>query len=64
MRTSGIYFVLNENTLENFKNHPVAYLFRKKPQQVVAKANRMLGFLKRNCTGIAGSTALFVFTVH
>lgn len=25
---------------------------------IVAKANRMLGFLKRNCAGIVGSTAL------
>ena len=26
---------------------------------IVAKANRMLDFLKRNCTGIVGSTVLF-----
>ena len=25
---------------------------------IVAKANRMLGFLQRNCAGIVGSTAL------
>ena len=26
---------------------------------IVAKANRMLGFLKRNCAGIVGNTVLF-----
>ena len=29
---------------------------------IVAKANKMLGFLKRNCAGIVGSTVLLLST--